>query len=94
MKISKGFILRTIKGANGEESHVVITVGEASKKLNGMITLNPTCAFIWQVLQNGATREELIDAMIKEYDVSAEEVSNDVDNVINQFKQLGVIDDW
>ena len=93
MKISKGFILRAIKGANGEESNVVITVGEASKKLNGMITLNPTCAFIWQVLQNGATREELIDAMIKEYDVSAEEVSNDVDNVINQFKQLGVIDD-
>lgn len=93
MKISKGFILRAIKGANGEESNVVITVGEASKKLNGMITLNPTCAFIWKVLQNGATREELIDAMIKEYDVSAEEVSSDVDEVINKFKSLGVIDD-
>ena len=93
MKISKGFILRAIKGANGEESNVVITVGEASKKLNGMITLNPTCAFIWQVLQNGATREELIDAMIKEYDVSAEEVSSDVDVIINKFKNLGVIDD-
>ena len=50
MKIAKGFILRTVKGADNEEKYVVITVGEAAKKLNGMITLNETCAFIWKLL--------------------------------------------
>lgn len=93
MKISNGFILRTLKGANGEEKNVVITVGEASKKLNGMITLNETCAFLWKILEKGATREEIIDAFSKEYNASVSEIASDVDEILNGFKQIGCIDD-
>lgn len=93
MKISNGFILRTIKGANGEEKNVVITVGEASKKLNGMITLNETCAFLWKILEKGATRDEIVEAFCTEYNADIKEISSDVDEIIQSFKEIGCIDD-
>ncbi len=91
LKINNGFILREVKGAEGKVSNVVITVGEASKKLNGMITLNETCAFIWKILENGATKEQIIDEVTKAYEVSADEVKGDVEEILAQFKKIGVI---
>ena len=93
LKINEGFILRTIQGANGEEKFVVITVGEASKKLNGMITLNSTCAFIWKMLETGTTRNDIITALAKQYSVEESVVSSDVDEVLLGFKKIGVIND-
>lgn len=92
-KINNGFILRAVKGTDGEEKNVVITVGEASKKLNGMITLNSTCAFIFKILEKGATRNEIITALSKEYGILENEVSADVDEVLVGFKNIGVIND-
>jgi hypothetical protein len=93
MKIADGFILRAVNGANGEVKNVVITAGPATEKLNGMITLNNSCAFIWKILEKGATREEVLNAMAKEYSVEVSEIESDVDAVINGFKQLGAIDE-
>lgn len=93
MKISDGFILREVKGANGEVSNVVITVGKAAEKLNGMITLNPTCAFIWRILEKGASREDVISKLIENYDVDKSEAETDVDYIISEFKKIGAIDD-
>ena len=93
LNINEGFILRTITDASGEEKSVVITVGEAAKKLNGMITLNSTCAFIWKMLEKGATRQEIISSLANQYSVDSSVVANDVDEVLNGFTKIGVIND-
>ena len=46
MKIKKGFLMREVAGEN-----VVIAVGEAAKSFKGMIRLNPSGAFLWQLLE-------------------------------------------
>ena len=64
MRIKEGYIIKKLG-----IGYVVVTVGEASKDFNGLIRLNPSGAFLWQSIQDGAdTRKKLIDAMINHYD--------------------------
>ena len=59
MKIKNGFILRDV----GNKTFVV-AVGELSKTFNGMITLNETGKYIWQLLDNEITEEEIVAKII------------------------------
>ena len=63
MKIKDGYILREIAG-----EYVVIPSGE-NLNLNQMITLNETGSFLWKKLTDGASEEELVEALLAEYDV-------------------------
>lgn len=63
MKIKEGFILRDVGGKT-----FVVATGDLSKEFNGMITLNETGKFIWQILTEGATAEEVIDKLMAEYE--------------------------
>ena len=77
MKISKNFVLRQIAG-----TWVVLPLGAATTELSGMITLNETGVFLWKILENGATREELASALTEEYEVSFDEALADIDAFI------------
>ena len=68
MKIKSGFLLRTIAG-----SHIVVPVGNRSQDFNGMMTLNDTAAFLWKQLEQGATEEELVQALLQNYENAEEE---------------------
>lgn len=81
MKIKEGFILRNVAG-----NHVVVPVGQATIDFNGMMSLNDSGAFLFEKLQQGIERDELIDALTEEYDVTRDVAENDVDNFINKVK--------
>ena len=63
MKLKEGFLLREVAGET-----VVIPAGD-SMNLNMMITLNGTGAFLWQQLEKEITEDELVSALLSEYDV-------------------------
>ena len=86
MKIKKGFILREVAG-----SFIVVAVGEAVKTYNGLITLNETSAFLWNILVKGATEEELVDALLSEYDVEKEEAIKGVKLFINKLVEAKLV---
>ena len=65
MKIEKEYILREIAG-----DYIIVPVGAAALEFNGMITVIETGAFLWEKLREGTTREELLHAMLEEYEVS------------------------
>ena len=79
MKIEKEYILREIA-----DDYIIVLVGKAAMEFNGMITVNETVAFLWKLLKKGTTKEELLHAMLEEYEVSVEEAEAD----INEFLQL------
>ena len=92
MKIKKGFILKEMSKDSG--INIVVAVGEASKQLNGYLTLNESGAIIFKTLQNGATVDEVVDAILNEYEVEREIAKKDVLMVIDNLKKIGAIDDW
>lgn len=63
MKLKEGFVLRTVAGDT-----IVVPTG-ATLDLNMMITLNDTGKFLWEKLEKGAEVEELVAALLAEYDV-------------------------
>ncbi|MBO5060206.1 MAG: PqqD family protein [Clostridia bacterium] len=73
MKIKDGFILRKVAG-----NYIVIGVGQEAVDFNGMITINETGAFLWEVLSKGATKEEMLSALLAEYDVDEETAKKDI----------------
>lgn len=87
MKIKEGFVLREMGG-----QAVVVSVGAASKVFNGMIKLNDTGEFLWNELKNDKSEEELVQAMLAQYDVSEEVARQGVDKFIATLKSPGIIE--
>ena len=79
MRIEKEYILREIA-----DDYIIVPVGKTAMEFNGMITVNETGAFLWKLLIEGTTKAELLQAMLEEYEVSAEEAEADID----EFLQL------
>ena len=63
MKLKEGFVLRTVAGDT-----IVVPTG-STLDLNMMITLNDTGKLLWEKLEKGAETEELVAALLEEYDV-------------------------
>lgn len=81
MKIKDGFILRNVAGNN-----VVVPIGDATIDFNGMISLNDTGAFIFEQMLNEITRDELVQAVVNEYDIDEKLAQKDVDAFIEKIK--------
>ncbi len=94
MKIANGFKLKILQGKDGEsEKGVIVTVGEATKKLNGIITLNEQATLIFKCIDKGFSKEQIVTEMLKVYNADAEVIERDVEISINKFKEIGAIDD-
>ena len=86
MKIKQGFILREVSG-----NFIVVAVGEATKTFNGMIQLNDTGAFLWKLLEKGATQEQMVEQMATEYAVDNQVAQQDVKEFIENLKEANLL---
>ena len=87
MKIKSDFILRKVA-----DSYVVVPVGKLTLDFNGIINLNETGAFLFELLQKGAEREDLIEKILEEYEVSPEKAASDIDIFIQKVKEADVLE--
>ncbi len=87
MKIKNDFILRKVA-----DSYVVVPVGELTLDFNGIINLNETGAFLFGLLQKGAEREELIEKLLDEYNVSPEKAAADIDIFLEKVRAANVLE--
>ena len=88
MKIKSGFVVRKI--AN---QYMAVPVGTRAKELHGMIGLNETAAFLWEQLKEARTEEELVQALLIEYEVEEEQAICSVKRFHELLKQEGVLAD-
>lgn len=87
MKIADGFLLKTVAGKN-----IVVSVG-AEVNFNGMLTLNDTGVYLWNLLQKDTTKDDILNKMLEEYDVSEEIASADIDAFIQKLRQANILED-
>ncbi len=87
MKIREDFILRKIADTN-----VVVPVGKAVVDFSGMINLNDSGAFLFRILQQGATEQELVKALTDEYDVPTNIAQRDVALFVAKVKDAGILE--
>ncbi len=85
MKIKPEYKLREISGMN-------IVVSTASMDFQGIITINETAKFIWRMLENGAEKDEIITALAKECNVTADEIKSDVEEFISTLEREDIVE--
>lgn len=87
MKIKENFAIRSIAG-----TWVALPLGDATVDFTGMLTLNESGLMLWRLLEGGCDKSALVDALLKEYDVSREAAAADVDAFIEKVSAAGCID--
>ena len=87
MQIKKDFTIQKVGG-----SYIAVAVGETSKTFHGMVRLNETGAFLWRKMAEAdVTVDELVEALLAEYEVDRETATRDVENLVNQFRESGIL---
>lgn len=82
MKIKEGFI----KSKLGNEC-VVVPVGAQTIDFRGLITLNETGEFIWDKLSEDRSEEDLVNAILSEYEVDKQTAEKDVKAFVDTLKE-------
>lgn len=87
MKIKEDFVLRKVA-----DSYVVVPVNKLTLDFNGIINLNETGAFLFEKLQNGCKKSDLLNAMLDEYEVGREKASADIDLFIKKLEEADILE--
>ena len=84
MKIKDGFILRRVA-----DNNIVISVGDLN--FDGIIQLNDTGVLLWKKLEEGCETEDLLNALLEEYDVTREVAEKDVNLFLQSLRENHLI---
>lgn len=87
MKIKEGFVLRKVA-----DEYIVMPTGSNISKFDGAVALNDVSAFIFEQLKNPVSKEDLLVALLNEYEVDSETAGKDIDALISKFEEMGIIE--
>lgn len=87
MKRKEGFVLRNVM-----DEFIVMPTGSNIAKFEGAVVLNEVSAFIYRLLENPMSREDLLIAILNEYDVEEATASADLDALLNKLAGMGVLE--
>ena len=86
MKAKNGFILRNIVG-----EHMLMPVDDNIGKFDGTVLFNDVSAFIWEKMSEPISRDDLLKAILDEYEVDEATAAADLDAVLKKFEELDII---
>ena len=86
MKATSEVVLREIAG-----EYLLIPVGATALKIHGMITLSESGLLLWNRLQEECTEDDLVEALLAEYQVDRETAASDVKAFIQQMREVGIL---
>lgn len=88
MKLIDGLVIQKIA-----DSYLLVPTGEGINVLNGAIKLNETSKIIYDYLNEGLDRENIVQELIKTYEINHEDGALYVEEVVNKLKEIGVLID-
>ena len=86
MKVSEDFMMREIA-----REHILVPVGAAAAKFNGLITMNEVGKYIVEQLAEEHTVQELVEKITAEYDVTAQNALTDAEAFLDQLREVGAL---
>ena len=86
MKIKEGYTLCKVG-----DSSVVLATGNTTMQLNGLITLNETGEYIWNLLAEETTADAVIDELMQEYGIDRETAAADFAEFTEKLERAGFL---
>lgn len=87
MKRNANFLMREVAG-----SVVVVPVGAAAREFPGMLRLNTSGQYLWELLEQEQTPERLTKALVARYEVTEEQARKDVDAFLERIVAVGAVE--
>lgn len=88
MKLIDKFVVREVGG-----NVVAVAVGKASTVFRGVIKLNECSKLVFEKLQKHVTEQELIDAVVSEYEVDVQKATKDVNELLAKMREVNILED-
>ena len=88
MKAKPGFVLRNVV-----DEYILMPTGDNIGKFNGTVLLNEVSAFVWEKLQNPLSKDDLLRAVLDEFEVEKVVASKDLDALLETLRSYDVIED-
>lgn len=88
MKLKYKFVVRNVAGQS-----VALSVGEENTKFNGMIKLNEVGEFIFKLLENDISFDEIISKITSEYDVCEDDAKKSVESYLQILRNNQLIEE-
>ena len=87
MRIKDGFVLEEVA-----QSYIAVAVSGEAKGFGGVVRLNSTGAFLWNLMKdNDMSREQLLEKLLEAYDVSRERALEDIIKFENILRDGGLV---
>ena len=88
MKLKYNFVTNEVA-----DKIVAVPVGDDLEKFNGFVKMNDVGAYIYNMLKNDVTEDEIVTAMLKDYeDATEQEVRETVKEFTDKLKAENVIE--
>ncbi len=86
MKLKKELISREIAG-----ERFLVPVGKSVYDANGLFILTDVGAFIWDLLPNVDSQDQILTAVLTEYQVDEETAKKDITEFLQKLADLEII---
>ena len=86
MKRNTGFLMRQVAGR-----YVLAPVGDTVKIFSGMITMNATGKFLWDLLEQDQTIDSLAQALADTYEVDFDKAKEDVSKYLESLLPIQAV---
>jgi hypothetical protein len=73
--------------------YVLVPVANNIADMNSVYTLNETGAFIWEHIDGKRCVKDLIEALVKEYEIDEKAASEDIFSFISEMKNYLIINE-
>ena len=70
---------------------MLVPVGSAAASFNGLIALNEIGNFIFNVLKDESTKDDVIDKILSEYDIDRQTAETDLEDFLDQLRKVGAL---
>ena len=88
MTIKDTFVLQQI-----DDENIVVPIGPDAERLHGIIKLNEAGVLLWNILsEKNVGVDQLVNELIKEYQIDSSVAKKDVDLFLDEMKELGCIE--
>jgi hypothetical protein len=87
MKRKNEFVLQDVGGES-----LLIPVGSQVMEINGIITLNETGCYLWELLAEDCSLDELAEAVAERFDVTRAVAKVDVHHFTDEIADMGLLE--
>ena len=86
MRRNDGFILR-----KAADLTVIVPVGREAVRFPGMLSVNETGRFLWELLQEEQTQQTLARALTDAFQVEGRQAEQDVHDFLEKLRAAGAV---